>query len=58
MPLVRKCEKCGSIDNRQSWSSADDAANQGAFNNWTCPTCAWTEFDLVDAEAAEVSAPA
>ena len=48
MALVRKCDKCGSIDNRQTWSSADDAAKQGAFNNWTCPTCAWTEFDLVD----------
>ena len=43
MPLIRKCEKCGSLDSRASWSSADDAAKDGAFNNWTCPTCAWTE---------------
>ena len=48
MPLIRKCEKCGSLDNRQSYSSTDEAAKQDAFTGWTCPTCAWTEFDLVE----------
>jgi predicted nucleic-acid-binding Zn-ribbon protein len=50
MPLVRKCEKCGNIDDRASWSSADAAAKDDAFTGWTCPTCAWTEFDLVEAD--------
>ena len=50
MPLVRKCEKCGNIDNRQSWSSTDQDAKDDALTGWTCPTCAWTEFDLVDQE--------
>ena len=50
MALVRKCEKCGSLDQRVNWPSADEAAKQGAFVGWTCPVCAWTEFDLVDAE--------
>ena len=43
MAFVRKCEKCGSIDSRESWSSATEAADQGAFEKWTCPSCAWTE---------------
>jgi len=50
MPLIRKCEKCGSLDSRASWSSTDQAAKDDAFTNWTCPTCAWTEFDLVETE--------
>ena len=48
MAFVRKCEQCGNVDARQQWSSAAEAADQGAFLNWTCPSCAWTEFDLVD----------
>ena len=59
MAFVRKCEQCGSVDARQSWSSAAEAADQGAFQNWTCPSCAWTEFHLVEeseAATAETSA--
>jgi hypothetical protein len=52
MAFVRKCEQCGHIDARQSWSSTTEAADAGAFQNWTCPTCAWTEFDLVEASEA------
>jgi predicted nucleic-acid-binding Zn-ribbon protein len=48
MAFVRKCEQCGSIDARQSWSSAAEAADQEAFQAWTCPSCAWTEFDLFE----------
>ena len=58
MPLIRKCEKCGSLDNRATWSSADEAAKEGAFSGWTCPTCAWTEFDLVEAETEQQPANA
>ena len=60
MAFVRKCEQCGNIDTRQSWSSAAEAADQGAFQKWTCPSCAWTEFDLIEEAAtatAETSAP-
>jgi hypothetical protein len=57
MAFVRKCEKCGNVDDREQWSSPTEAADQGAFQNWTCPSCAWTEFDLVesDAEAAKTT---
>ena len=48
MAFVRKCDHCGKIDERERWSSAAEAADQGAFSNWTCPTCAWTEFELVE----------
>jgi len=51
MAFVRKCEKCGNIDDREQWSSTNEAADKGAFQNWTCPSCAWTEFDLVEADA-------
>ena len=57
MAFVRKCEQCGKIDERERWSSAAEAADKGAFSNWTCPTCAWTEFDLVE-ESEEVGAEA
>jgi predicted nucleic-acid-binding Zn-ribbon protein len=56
MSVVRKCEKCGSLDARATWKSTDEAAKDPAFLNWTCPTCAWTEFDLVDAEAEPAKA--
>lgn len=59
MALVRKCDKCGHIDDRQRWSSPTEAADQGAFQDWTCPTCAWTEFELVEeSEAARSQTPA
>ncbi len=55
--LVRKCAQCGTLDSKQTWSSADDAAKQGAFDGtWTCSTCAWTEFDLVEAEEEPATA--
>jgi hypothetical protein len=50
--MMRKCSQCGTVDRRASWSSAADAAKDDAFNRpWTCASCAWTEFDLVEAEA-------
>ena len=56
MAFVRKCEQCGSVDARQNWSSAAEAAEKGAFEKWTCPSCAWTEFDLVEeSEPADVT---
>jgi hypothetical protein len=48
MAYVPKCTKCGKLDSRQSFSSPDEAAKRGAFERWTCPTCAWSEFELVD----------
>ena len=50
MALIRKCDKCGSLDHRATWSSTDEAAKADAFTGWTCPVCAWTEFDLVETE--------
>jgi hypothetical protein len=50
MSVIRKCEKCGHVDDRQTWSSADEAADKGAFDGWACPMCAWTEFELVETD--------
>ena len=59
MAFVRKCEQCGKIDGRERWSTATEAADKGAFSKWTCPTCAWTEFDLVEeSETADAEASA
>ncbi len=55
MALMRKCEKCGTVDERQTWTTADEAAQKGAFEQWSCPMCAWSEFELVDAEEARAS---
>jgi ribosomal protein S27AE len=50
--LVRKCEQCGKVDSRDSWASADEASKKNAFDDkWSCSSCAWTEFELVDADA-------
>jgi hypothetical protein len=51
--LIRKCTNCGALDPTMKYKSPDDAARQGAFNAWTCSSCAWTEFDLVDADEAQ-----
>jgi hypothetical protein len=50
MALIRKCMECGTLDKRATWSSADEAAKDGGLERWTCSTCAWTEFELVDTE--------
>jgi hypothetical protein len=50
MAYIRKCEKCGSVDSRERWSSPTEAASKDAFDGWSCPSCVWTEFDLVDEE--------
>jgi hypothetical protein len=55
MAYVRKCDKCDHIDERERWPSASAAADQGAFENWTCPTCAWTEFELVEESEAQAA---
>ena len=56
MALMAKCTKCGNVDDRQTYASVDDAAKQGVFERWTCQVCAWTENELVEAEAAQASA--
>ena len=55
MAYVRKCEQCGRIDGRVSWPSVEDAGRDPVFATWTCPMCAWTEFDLVEAEEQPVT---
>ena len=55
MALIAKCTECGALDSRRSYRDADDAAKQGAFDRWTCPTCAWTESELVE-ETQEATA--
>ena len=54
--MIRKCSQCGAIDDRRTWSSLDEATDQGAFDgNWTCASCAWSEFELVEAEEESAS---
>jgi hypothetical protein len=55
MAVARKCEQCGRIDARITWPSTEDAAKDPVFDKWTCPMCAWTGFDLVDAEPQPVN---
>ena len=56
MSVVRKCEKCRKVDDREQWASPAEAADAGALKSWTCPTCAWTEFELVDTSEVESTA--
>jgi predicted nucleic-acid-binding Zn-ribbon protein len=58
MALMRKCTKCGAVDSRNAWDSPADAAKDEAFDGqWTCTTCAWTEFDLVETETERAGQP-
>ena len=57
MAVVRKCEHCGRIDARVSWPSEKDAGKDPVLATWTCPMCAWTEFDLVEAEEEPAASP-
>ena len=51
--LIRKCTNCGTLDERRSWASLDEAAEHDAWEEaWTCGSCAWTEFELTEAEEA------
>jgi hypothetical protein len=50
MTVARKCESCGNVDKRVTWKSLADASKDPMFDRFTCPNCAWTEFDLVEAE--------
>ena len=56
MDVIRKCEKCGTLDRRATWPSRDAASRDGALDGWACPTCAWTESDLVEVEEAPTRA--
>ena len=48
---VRRCVQCGKNDTRRMWPSMNEAADDGALNGWVCPTCAWTEGDLIEVDA-------
>ena len=57
--IERRCTRCGAFDDRESWSSGEEASSKGAFDKpWTCTTCAWTEFDLEDKDAQQAKEPA
>lgn len=50
--FAKKCTKCGTVDDRKTWSSLDEATRDGAFDGaWTCSSCAWSEFELAEAPA-------
>ena len=53
---LRRCAQCGRNDARRTWSSIDEAANDKALVGWTCPTCAWTEAELVEVEGVTADA--
>ena len=48
--VARKCTKCDTVDTRQTWSSTAQAVDDDALERWTCPSCAWPEAELVEAE--------
>ena len=54
--IARKCTKCGAIDGGRTWPSNEKAVDDDALENWTCPSCAWPEAELVDADAESAQA--
>ena len=48
--VARECTKCGSVDVRRTWATNEEAVKEDALERWTCPSCAWPEAELVDAE--------
>ena len=49
--VARKCTKCDAVDTRRTWASNAEAVQEDALDRWTCPSCAWPEAELVEAEA-------
>jgi hypothetical protein len=56
--MARQCAQCGAVDSRTTWASADEAAKSGAFDSkWSCSSCAWTDFELVEADGDAAQQP-
>jgi len=57
--MALRCTRCSKIDDSHQFESADEA--QGSLEHWACSRCAWTDWELVDADKVdqqvEVSAP-
>jgi hypothetical protein len=53
---VRRCVECGKNDTRRTWRSMDSAADDRALQGWVCPTCAWTEAELIEVDAVGTGA--
>jgi hypothetical protein len=44
---VRHCTSCGAADDRERWSSKDEADERGAFEReWHCPSCGARGFEV------------
>jgi hypothetical protein len=48
--VARQCTKCGTVDTGRTWASNEEAVRDDALERWSCPSCAWPEAELVEAE--------
>jgi len=49
--MVLRCTRCNKIDASREFSSADQA--QGSMEHWACSRCAWTDWELVEADKVD-----
>ena len=49
--MVLRCTRCGKVDATRQFSGADEA--QSSMAHWACSRCAWTDWELVEAERAD-----
>ena len=48
--MVLRCTRCSKIDDTRSFENANQA--QDSMAHWACSRCAWTDWELVEAEQA------
>ena len=48
--VARQCTKCGSVDVQRTWASNEEAVKEDLEHGGPCPSCAWPEAGLVEAE--------
>jgi hypothetical protein len=52
--MVLRCTRCGQVDSQRQFENANQA--QSTMSHWACSRCAWTDYELVDADSADLQA--
>ena len=48
--MVLRCTRCGKVDDTRNFKNANVA--QASMAHWACSRCAWTDWELVEADKA------
>lgn len=48
--MVLRCTRCGKVDDTRTFENANQA--QDSMAHWACSRCAWTDWELIEADQA------